>query len=112
MTRYHDIVGYGIPGKLVGGVWQDSIIERVYSGDVLDIMSSTQDGDKVNSDVRLQQKVSVMADAFALENFSRIKYVMWMGTRWAIISVRVERPRLIISLGGVYNGPIPTVDAP
>lgn len=99
------MVGYGGPTNLGDGVWSDSITEREYSGEVLDIMSSTAQSEKVNDDIRLQQEISVVADAFALGNFSRIKYVMWMGTAWTVQSVKVKRPRLILALGGPYDGP-------
>jgi fructose-1,6-bisphosphatase/inositol monophosphatase family enzyme len=107
MARFFDNVGYGIPGELVDGVWSDSITERAYYGDVLEVMTSNAESDKVNNDIRLQQRISIMADAFAFENFSRVKYVSWMGSLWTVISVRVERPRLILTLGGIYNGPEP-----
>lgn len=110
--RFYDKVGYGIPGELVGGVWTDSITERDHYGEVLKAMSSLEPSDKVNDNVRLQNRISIVADAFALENFSTIKYVLWTGTRWTVQSVEVERPRLILSLGGVYNGPVPTPAAP
>ena len=98
-------MGYGIPTKTAPGVWSDSITERVYTGDFLDIMATNSESDKVNNDIRLQQQISVVADAFALENFTRIRYVSWMGVNWAVASVKVQRPRLILRLGGVYHGP-------
>jgi hypothetical protein len=107
MARFFDKVGYGIPSKLVDGVWSDSITERAYYGDILEMMTGNEEADKVNDNLRLQQRVSIVADGFALENFSRIKYVSWMGSLWTVISVRVERPRLILALGGIYNGPRP-----
>lgn len=105
MTRFFDKVGYGIPTTIVDGVWSDSIVERSYYGDILDTLASNEESDKVNDDIRLQQRVSIVADAFAIENFSRIKYVSWMGSLWMVISIKVERPRLLLSLGGIYNGP-------
>jgi hypothetical protein len=106
MARFYDKVGYSNPGELVDGVWTASITERVHKGDVLETIASSQEADKVNDDVRLQNRISIVADAFILENFSSIKYVMWMGTPWEAQTIRVERPRIIISLGGVYHGPL------
>lgn len=108
MARFFDKVGYGNPGELVDGVWSDSIIERAYSGDILDTTRYSGSDDKVNNDIRLTQRIRILADAFAFENFSRIKYVLWMGTAWQVTSVAVERPRLLLTLGGVYHGPLPT----
>lgn len=107
MARFFDKVGYGITGEVVGGVWSDTITERALYGEVLEATSSLEPTDQVNDNVRLQNRISVVADAFALENFSNIKYVMWAGSPWTVNSVKVERPRLILSLGGVYSGPRP-----
>jgi len=112
MTRFYDLVGYGIPEEVVEGVWTDNITERAYYGNVLNIMSSNQESEQVNDNIRLQQKISIVADAFAIENFSRIKYVVWMNTAWKVQSVVVERPRIELTLGGVYNGPRPAVAVP
>lgn len=112
MARFYDKVGYGIPGEFVGGVWADSITERDHYGEVLDMTKSFEPSEKVNDDFRLQNRISIVADAFAVENFSTIKYVLWMGERWTVSSVRVDRPRIILSLGGVYHGPVPTSGIP
>lgn len=106
--RFHDKVGYVLPAELVGGVSTANITERALTGDVLKTVSSIEPSDKVNDDIRSQNRISVVADAFALENFSFIKYVLWMGTRWYVTSVEVSRPRLILNLGGVYHGPTPS----
>lgn len=114
MARYYDKIGYGLPGELVNGVWTNSITERAYYGDILEETSSLDESDKVNPNVRLQHRISIVADAYALDNFFNIKYATWMGSLWTVNSVRVERPRLVLSLGGVYDGPRPIVvpDAP
>lgn len=106
MARFYDNVGYGVP-TAVDGVWSDVITERAYYGDVLSETRSLVPADKVNDNIRLTKRISIVADAFAFENFLRIKYADWAGLSWTVISVEVERPRLILSLGGVYNGPKP-----
>lgn len=110
--RFFDKVGYGTQQNLGGGVWSDSITERTYYGEVLSATRSLEPSDKVNDDIRLQNRISIVADAFALENFINIKYVSWQGSLWTVNSVEVERPRLILALGGVYNGPVPETPAP
>jgi hypothetical protein len=106
-VRFFDKVGYGIPTDLGDGVWSDSIVERSYYGTVRDVTHSIEPSDKVNDDVRLQNDISILADAFAYENFSFIKYVSWAGSLWTVNSVKVERPRLLLSLGGPWNGERP-----
>lgn len=109
MARYHDVIGYGIESELVDGVWADNnITERAYYGDVLSTTRYYESAEKVNDDLRLTQRLSILADAFAYENFSLIKYAMWMGTAWQVTAVTVDRPRLQLTLGGVYHGLRPT----
>jgi hypothetical protein len=112
MARFFDKVGYELPGTLVNGVWTADITERDHYGEVLDATRSLEPSEKVNDDFRLQNRISIVADAFAYENFAYIKYAFWMGVRWSVLTVKVERPRLILSLGGVYNGRIPEDPAP
>ena len=51
--------------------------------------------------------ISIVADPYANENFFAIRYVQWMGTLWKVTEVEVQSPRLLLRLGGKYNGPIP-----
>jgi len=108
MARFYGKVGYGSQGELVGGVWSDSITERAYFGDILNETRTYGSSDKVNDDFRLSERISIVADAFALGNFTDIKYVERAGVLWAVTSVEVQNPRLILSLGGVYHGPTAT----
>ena len=112
MARFYGKIGYGVSEETVPGVWSDEITERAYYGDILNDLRSTSASEKVNDDIRLQHRISIVADAYALGNYLQIKYVEWAGFLWTVNSVDVERPRLILSLGGVYNGPGPEVVVP
>jgi len=112
MARYYGKIGYGVSEETVPGVWSDEITERAYYGDILNDLRSLSASEKVNDDVRLQNRISIVADAYALGNYLQIKYVEWAGFFWTVQSVDVERPRLILSLGGVYNGPRAPVVVP
>jgi hypothetical protein len=52
----------------------------------------------------INNQISIVADPFANQNFHSMKYVEFMGTRWKITNVDVQYPRLILTMGGVYNG--------
>lgn len=97
-------MGYGNPSQVVDGVWSDSITERPYSGEILSETRNLTPTDQVNDNVQLTQRISIVADAFALQSFHQIKYVEWAGAKWTVTAVTVEHPRLILSLGGVWNG--------
>ncbi len=106
MARFHDVVGFaGAAVETSPGVWKEPIVEKTYTGDIVQNIRRLQEGESVNDDLSLQNSASILADAYASENFFAIRYVKWMGEYWKVITVQVQRPRLILRLGGVYNGP-------
>jgi len=107
--RFYGEVGYGEstetpPGS---GVWIDVIEERAYRGDVIRNTRRLDSGQQLNDDLSVNNSISIVADEYADSHFFQIKYVVWQGVRWTVSSVEVRSPRLILSLGGVYNGPTP-----
>ena len=107
MTRFFGVVGYGESLESDSGVWTDQITEVEYYGDVVRNTRKLEPGDKVNDDISVGNSISIVADEFAYNNFFKIKYVGWAGTFWIVTDVEVRSPRLILTLGGVYNGPTP-----
>lgn len=79
--------------------------ERYYAGELWKNYVKQQAADKLVDDFGINNDISIIADAYALNNFSSMKYVEFMGTLWEVKSVTVEHPRLRISFGGVYHGP-------
>ena len=107
MARFAGNVGYGSTVEIKPGVWDDVIVERKYRGDVVRNSRGLEAGAKVNNDLTVGNSISVIADPYANKHFFDIRYVEWMGARWLVTDVRVEAPRLIFKLGGIYNGPTP-----
>jgi len=107
MARFHDVVGYGIPEEdpEAPGNWFDKITEYSYTGDILSISRNLEPGEQLNPDITVTNQISIVADQYAVEHFAFIKYVRWSGVLWTVTSVRVQAPRLILSIGKVYNGP-------
>lgn len=114
MAKFYGVIGYGHSTETAPGVLKDVITERTYTGDVVRNTRQLQDGTKVNDDISVTNSISIVADAYASENFFAIRYVEWAGTLWKVSDVDVRRPRLVLRLGGVYNGPrpAPAADAP
>lgn len=105
MAKFHGVVGYGENVETSAGVWEDTITEVTYSGDVIRNTRQLRDGENLNADLTVQNSISILADAYAGEHFFAIRYIKWAGTYWTVSDVEVQRPRLILTLGGVYNGP-------
>ena len=103
--RFCGNVGYVTTEETGFGVYVPIVTERKYYGDVIDLATRWLAEDKVNDDVSVNHRISILADPYAIQNFPYIKYVEWLGTRWSVKTISVEYPRLILALGGVYNGP-------
>lgn len=110
MAKFFGAVGYGEPTETAPGVWVDQIVEYQYYGDILRPGRQLREGEYLNNDISVNHVISVVADAYANEHFFAIRYVKWAGAHWTVTDVTVQRPRLLLRLGGVYNGP--TVGAP
>lgn len=105
MAKFYGAVGYAKPKETRPGVWEDEITERMYSGDLIRNTSRwSTSSESTNDDLNISNQISIIADPFAYENFHSMKYVIFMGTKWKITDVEVQYPRLMLSVGGVYNG--------
>ena len=104
MAKFYGPVGYVSTTETTPGVWQEVATEINYFGDELKNTKQYQSGDDLNDDLRINNTISIVADPFALQNFHAMRYIKWMGSSWKITNVLVQRPRLILTIGGVYNG--------
>lgn len=104
MARFCGKVGYVETVESSPGVWVEQITERKYFGDVQSNRRTLFDGESINSNVNINNTISIVADAYAYKNIANIRYVEWQNCKWVATSIEVERPRLIISIGDIYNG--------
>lgn len=102
--KYFGKIGYGVTEETRPGVHKPRIVEREYYGDIVRNSRRLESGSKVNDDLNININLSIVADPFAYQNFHQIKYAEYMGAKWKATSVEPQYPRLIITLGGVYNG--------
>lgn len=105
MAKFFGKVGYVEWQTTSPGVSKEVIVEHDHQGDVLQNTNRFEKGDSVNDDLNVDNTISILSNAYSDRNFSAIRYVVWMGTAWKVTKVAVKRPRLILSIGGVYNGP-------
>lgn len=94
------------------GVWRDGVTERIYRGDVLRNTKRKEAGESVNDNVTISNQLSIIADDYAYKHIYAISYAEWMGQRWSVNSVDIQRPRLILTLGGLYNGETLITESP
>jgi hypothetical protein len=108
MAKFYGEIGFAETSETAPGVWEQSITEHFYSGDVIRNTQKWQRGEGLNDNVEINNIISIIADPYAYQNLSTMRYVKWMGVLWKISNIDVQRPRLLLGIGGVYNGPTPT----
>lgn len=104
MAKFYGVIGYGISAETDPGIYEVQIQERSYSGDVLSRNWKFDSSDGVNDDINIANRISIVADEFAYVNSYAMRYVEFMGAKRKVTNVEVLPPRLILTIGGVYNG--------
>lgn len=103
MAKFCGVIGYAVTKETEPGIWEEQIVEVEYFGDVIRNSRRINAPGKVNDDISISNQISIIADPFANNNFHAMKYVVFMGAKWKVSEVTVEYPRLILSIGGLYN---------
>lgn len=104
MGKFYGVIGYAETSETSPGVWEENITERTYSGDILRNSKRWQSAENLNDNPIVNNEFSIVADPYAYENFHTMRYVKWKGTSWKITNIDVQRPRIRLMIGGVYNG--------
>ena len=106
MAKFFGKIGYGESQETTPGVWTDTIVEHEYYGDLVrNTRKLEPNTESLNDDITVGNSISIVADAYANEHFFAIRYIEWAGHLWTVSDVEVQAPRLLLRLGGVYNGP-------
>ena len=108
MAKFSGVIGYALPVESSPGVWVDAIVEKSYRGDIVTEQRLIQTSDQLNDNINIDNSISIVANAYAYENVGVMKYIVWKNTAWKILSFSINRPRILIRIGGVYNGERPT----
>lgn len=104
MAKFYGVIGYGDSVEVEPGIWEDQIVEHEYYGDLIKNTRKLESSGGVNDDINIINNISIVADPYANKNFYNMRYVTFMGTKWKIKNIEVEYPRLILTLGDIYNG--------
>lgn len=103
MNKWFGKIGFATTVETRPGIWEEQIISRDYYGDILRNIRRLQSTNNLNDDINITNEISILADPYASENFHSMRYAEFMGSKWKISNVEVQYPRLVLSLGGLYN---------
>lgn len=104
MAKYYGEIGYAEMKEIRPGVWEEGITKRMYYGELVRNTRRLQSSGQVNDNVTISNEISIVADPYANLNFHSMRYAEFMGAKYKVDNVEVSPPRLILTLGGLYNG--------
>jgi hypothetical protein len=103
MAKFYGAIGFAETAETSPGVWEEQITERMYYGELIRNARRLQSADQLNDDINVANEISIIADPFANQNFYAMRYVEFIGAKWKISNVEVQYPRLLLTIGGLYN---------
>lgn len=107
MSKFYGPIGFAksqetFPGS---GIWENVVVEKNYRGDIIKNIKKYDVGQQLNDNININNSISIVFDTYASANFHAIKYVKWSGVYWEVNTIDINPPRLVLNIGGVYNGP-------
>lgn len=105
MAKFRGVIGLVEDQETAPDVYEQVAIERSYRGDFVKNSRRWSSTEHLNDNLTISNEISIVADSFLFKHIYAMRYVKFGGTAWKIESLTVQRPRIIISIGGVYNGP-------
>lgn len=103
MAKFYGKIGYAETVETAPGVYEEQIVEREHSGDFVRNSGKLVTSENLNSNVDVSTEISIVSDPYAMQHYLTIRYVEIMGAKWKVSSVEIKYPRLILSIGGLYN---------
>lgn len=104
MAKFYGNIGFAIHKETAPGSWRPAIVTKPYSGDVLMEYRKWENSGYVNDNLNISNRISIIADDFCLQKLGTMRFVEYLGTRWKITNAEISLPRIILTIGGVYNG--------
>lgn len=102
--KYYGKIGFVEHVETKPGVWEESVVEREYHGDILSVSKRWESSDNLNDNLNISNRISIVADPYAYQHFHAIRYLEIYDSKWLVNTVEIKTPRLVLSVGGVYNG--------
>lgn len=113
MAKFYGQIGFRTTYEVSAGVYENVIVERPYFGDVIRDAMDRVAGDTVLGDRKTGNSFRVVADGYIASNFFDAEYIVWNGRYWKVVQTELQtRARILIRIGGVYNGPRAASDSP
>lgn len=101
--KWYGSVGFADTKETEPGYYEEVITEHTYYGDVIRNTRMLQNSGEINDDINISMQISIVADAYAVDHIHTMRYVTFQNSKWKVSNVEVQHPRLVLSVGGLYN---------
>lgn len=103
--KWYGTIGYADNIEVEPGVWEDDIVEKKYYGDIVKSIRRLQDSSEINKSVNISNRISIIADPYAMDNIYKMRYATFGTGKWIVSDVEIVSDRRIeLTLGGIWNG--------
>lgn len=102
MAKFYGKIGFATYKETSPGIWEEEIEERPYRGDALRSIRRWDGSENIHDDFSLNNTFSIVSDTYLYSHLPAIRYVEYMGAKFKVTSAEIERPRVLLTLGGVY----------
>ena len=96
-------IGYARTEETSPGVYQEIITEKQYYGDVVRNNAQILDSNTINSNIKLNNSISVLCNNYMSDNIGCIRYLTFKKSKWKVSSIEIKDNRMIFTLGDLYN---------
>ena len=104
MAKYCGKIGILSQKEVTPGVWKSQITEKMVYGDIVRDNQNNINREQVNDSIKINNQISIIGDPSIYADFSSLIYITYAGAKWKITTIEVKYPRLLLSMGEVYNG--------
>lgn len=101
--RYFGEIGFAETRETSPGIWKEVITPRRYRGTVTTASRRYNDGETVNGTLKTNAVISIVGDTYAFDHLFAIRWCQWAGALWTVAYADFKRPRIVLTLGELYN---------
>lgn len=104
MTKFRGIIGIDRgPREISPGVYKQYIEEVTVTGEMRNDKLGWSPHN-LGDTVRAQHLLSIITPEESSIDFNSTVYIEWQGRKWSVQALQYKRPRVELTLGGLYNG--------
>jgi len=104
MSRFWGSIGISRgPVETAPGVFKQNIEEVSVTGEMRQLhLRWPQAG--MREGLSAKHVLSVVTPEDSVIDFTEVVYIVWQSRKWSVTSIQYKRPRVELTLGGLYNG--------